>query len=130
MQPICQDAHEAQSQRSHEDAFSGAKEIDLPRLREKKQTAKEKAKSVIIDIRDNSKLFTWEDLKKDNIKVMEINYQNADYYGQVKEGNDGSVIRNGKGVLKYHSGRIYEGTWVDDLREGDGYERFEKCNDC
>ena len=90
----------------------------------RKNNAKNKAKSVIIAINNNSGLFTWQDLKKDNIKVMELNFQNSDYYGQVQEMEDGTVIRNGKGVLKYHSGRIFEGTWVNDMRDGEGYEKF------
>lgn len=96
-----------------------------------KKQAKEKAKSIIIT--SNSKLFTWEDLKKDGKKVMELNFQNADYYGQVdekqsSEAEEQAVIRKGKGVLKYHSGRVYEGMWDNDLRNGEGYERFENGN--
>jgi len=58
---------------------------------------------------------------------MEINYENADYYGQVEDTEERS-IRNGKGVLKYHSGRIYQGPWLDDQRNGEGYEQFENGN--
>ena len=32
--------------------------------------------------------------------------------------------RNGKGVMKYRNGRQYEGDWVDDIREGKGFERY------
>ena len=58
---------------------------------------------------------------------MELNYQNADYYGQVEE-REGKVYRQGKGVMRYHSGRIYEGTWDNDQRSGEGYEKFENGN--
>jgi hypothetical protein len=50
--------------------------------------------------------------------------------------------RNGKGVMIYLTNgldngislpnnikRIYEGDWVDDHREGQGYERYSNCND-
>ena len=59
---------------------------------------------------------------------MELNFANADYYGQVHTQDDDTVIRQGKGVMKYHSGRIYEGNWLEDMREGEGYERFENNN--
>lgn len=59
---------------------------------------------------------------------MELNFANADYYGQVLTLDDDTVIRNGKGVMKYHSGRIYEGTWLQDTRHAEGYERFENSN--
>jgi hypothetical protein len=58
---------------------------------------------------------------------MELNFQKSDYYGQVEEVND-KVVREGKGVMKYHSGRTYEGTWSEDRRTGEGYEMFENGN--
>jgi hypothetical protein len=30
--------------------------------------------------------------------------------------------RDGLGIMKYSSGRLYEGNWYDDMREGEGYE--------
>lgn len=33
-------------------------------------------------------------------------------------------MRFGKGVMKYKSGRIYEGEWMGDLRHGQGYEKY------
>ncbi|CAI2363428.1 unnamed protein product [Moneuplotes crassus] len=58
---------------------------------------------------------------------MEINYENADYYGQVLATSE-TPTRSGKGVLKYHSGRVYQGYWANDQREGEGYEKFENGN--
>jgi hypothetical protein len=34
----------------------------------------------------------------------------------------------GKGVMIYKSGRVYEGDWKDDLRDGHGYERYANGN--
>lgn len=59
---------------------------------------------------------------------MELNFTNSDYYGQVHTNEDDKVIRQGKGVMKYHTGRVYEGTWHNDTREGEGYEKFENGN--
>ena len=54
----------------------------------------------------------------------------------VKEYKDGSIykgalismlgksVRNGPGVMLYLSGRIYEGHWENDLREGVGFEKY------
>lgn len=36
--------------------------------------------------------------------------------------------RNGWGVIIYKSGRVYEGQWVDDIRNGDGYELYQNKN--
>jgi hypothetical protein len=36
--------------------------------------------------------------------------------------------RHGKGIMKYLSGRIYEGMWGFDLREGHGYEVYSNGN--
>jgi len=30
--------------------------------------------------------------------------------------------------MKYKSGRVYEGEWLNDLRHGRGYERYENGN--
>ena len=34
-------------------------------------------------------------------------------------------MRHGIGVMLYSSGRIYEGFWIKDKRQGRGYERFK-----
>lgn len=30
--------------------------------------------------------------------------------------------------MKYKSGRVYEGDWLTDLRDGRGYERYQNGN--
>ena len=35
-----------------------------------------------------------------------------------------AYVKNGKGVIKYTSGRIYEGDFVNDYRHGVGFEVF------
>jgi hypothetical protein len=32
------------------------------------------------------------------------------------------------GIMKYKSGRLFEGTWQNDLRHGRGYEKYENGN--
>lgn len=72
-----------------------------------------------------SGLFSFEDLKKDGFKMMEITYRTSIFYGQVKEFEDGRCHKEGKGVLLYENGRVYEGNWKNNKREGVGYERFQ-----
>jgi hypothetical protein len=50
-------------------------------------------------------------------------YNDAIYYGEIKE-----WMRNGEGIMKYKSGRVYEGTWRHDLREGRGFEWYSNSN--
>ena len=42
------------------------------------------------------------------------------YVGEVKAGEDGQDIPNGKGVMTWPKGDKYEGDWVDGKREGKG----------
>jgi hypothetical protein len=46
-------------------------------------------------------------------------YIDAIYFGEIVENK-----RNGKGVMRYKTGRVYEGDWQNDLRHGKGYERY------
>lgn len=46
------------------------------------------------------------------------------YIGQTLEAKK----RNGKGVMIYTNGRLFEGDWAEDLREGRGYERHANGN--
>jgi hypothetical protein len=50
-------------------------------------------------------------------------YVDAVYFGEVVD-----MKRNGKGVMKYKTGRVYEGDWLNDLRHGHGYERYHNGN--
>lgn len=50
-------------------------------------------------------------------------YVDALFFGEIEE-----TKRQGKGVMKYKSGRIYEGEWISDLRHGRGYERYQNGN--
>ena len=36
--------------------------------------------------------------------------------------------REGKGVMLYRSGRVYEGDWKGELRHGRGYEKYANGN--
>ena len=40
-------------------------------------------------------------------------YKEAVYYGEFSEGK-----REGKGIMMYHNGQRYDGTWVADQRQG------------
>jgi hypothetical protein len=46
-------------------------------------------------------------------------YVDALFFGELIESR-----RQGKGVMKYKSGRVFEGEWIKDLRHGRGYERY------
>ena len=48
-----------------------------------------------------------------------LKFSDAHYFGELWEG-----LRHGLGVMKYKSGRLFEGHWDNDMREGRGYERF------
>lgn len=52
---------------------------------------------------------------------MQIRYEEALYYGQVKVNKAGESIRHGLGGLYYNSGRYYEGEWENGLRHGKGF---------
>lgn len=54
--------------------------------------------------------FDFENVK--NIEGFKVKmYPEAIYMGCFQNG-----VRNGPGVMKYNSGRVYEGEWVDDIR--------------
>ena len=61
----------------------------------------------------------------------EINYKNGDnYIGDLNENG----LKNGKGIMKYINGEIYDGNWENDLKNGNGllclnYEDYEKIKD-
>ena len=64
-------------------------------------------------------MLNWEDLKLETNFAVKC-YSTSVYRGQLDEGNK----RSGLGVITYNSGRLYEGSWLLDKRQGLGYERF------
>ena len=50
-------------------------------------------------------------------------YVDAVFVGECVE-----MRRTGKGIMRYKTGRIYEGDWLNDLRHGHGYERYANFN--
>jgi len=50
-------------------------------------------------------------------------FKDAVYFGDIEY-----LKRNGIGIMKYDSGRFYEGSWKNDLRDGKGYEHFPNGN--
>ena len=67
-------------------------------------------------------LFQFEELKsRPNFAIKR--YKESLYRGELVEGN-----RHGQGICVYEIGRIYEGDWLADKRDGKGYERFSNGN--
>jgi hypothetical protein len=56
-------------------------------------------------------------------KFKKKRYVDAIYFGEIER-----MRRNGIGVMKYKSGRLYEGEWVDDIRDGKGFEKYANGN--
>lgn len=53
-------------------------------------------------------------------------YEHGVYKGELKflAKSKSESIRHGIGVMLYHTGRVYEGQWAFDKREGKGFEKF------
>jgi len=69
-----------------------------------------------------SNQFDYEVLKQNwnfGIKV----FHNATFKGILINGS-----WNGKGVMIYNNGWVYEGEWMSDKRHGEGYERYSNGN--
>jgi hypothetical protein len=56
---------------------------------------------------------------RDSPSFTVLKFSDAHYLGEIKDG-----VRHGKGLMRYKSGRLFEGHWRNDLREGRGYERY------
>lgn len=59
------------------------------------------------------------DYLKTSVKVGLKKYPESTYFGELE-----SMKRQGIGIIKYQSGRIYEGNWKNDFRDGKGFEKF------
>lgn len=61
-------------------------------------------------------------------------FPDAIYIGEVNKDlpetdEDEDPLRQGKGIMLYKNGRIYEGEWRKDLRTGRGYEKYTNGNE-
>lgn len=50
-------------------------------------------------------------------------FQDSEYFGEIIENK-----REGIGIMSYDNGRIFEGYWQHDFRNGQGYEKFANGN--
>jgi hypothetical protein len=63
------------------------------------------------------------ELLKQSPHLRKKRYVDALFFGEIIDSK-----RHGIGVMKYKSGRIYEGTWESDLRHGRGFEKYQNGN--
>ena len=68
--------------------------------------------------------FDYDELRNTSAKFLIKQYKDSIYRGEI----DKNRKRSGKGVIVYEAGRIYEGTWLADKRDGKGYELFTNGN--
>ena len=65
-------------------------------------------------------LFDFPDLQKDpNFGIK--HFKDSHYMGVI---NPEKNSREGLGICVYENTRLYEGNWLNDKRNGKGYERF------
>jgi hypothetical protein len=76
------------------------------------------------DMKMFTKIFSIEDLKESaNFVIKE--FKDSVYFGEVDPDTN---ERSGLGIITYGNGRHYEGSWLNDKREGTGFERFSNGN--
>lgn len=68
-------------------------------------------------------MFDYEQIKASQFFGIK-KYADSVYRGELNAEN----LREGYGVMIYRKNRIYEGTWLNDLREGKGHERYSNGN--
>lgn len=67
-----------------------------------------------------SDVFDFLELRKINNFGIK-NYKDSHYMGQISKDSN---LREGMGVCVYENKRIYEGFWLNDKRQGRGFEIF------
>lgn len=67
-----------------------------------------------------SNLFDYDALRKESERFHVKQYKDSIYRGEINPKRK----REGKGVIVYDNGRIYEGDWLHDKRHGRGFELF------
>lgn len=68
--------------------------------------------------------FDYEKLRKESEFFNIKQYKDSIYRGEINKKRK----REGLGVIVYDSGRIYEGSWEADKRNGRGFELFSNGN--
>jgi len=72
-----------------------------------------------------STVFKWSKKITRSPKFRILQYKDAIYWGLVDSDTN---LRNGKGVMVYESGWVYEGEFEQDVWEGHGYEKYDNQN--
>ena len=73
---------------------------------------------------ENPELVQWDITKEASNFALKM-YKNSYFVGLL---DSNFFIREGKGIIRYESGRFYEGNWHQDKRHGLGYEKFQTGN--
>lgn len=68
--------------------------------------------------------FDYDELRKDSQHFNIKQYKDSIYRGEI----NAKRKRHGKGVIVYDTGRIFEGCWHNDKRDGRGFELFANGN--
>lgn len=55
-------------------------------------------------------------------------FPDAYFIGECVKSQNSKTLRQGKGIMKYQNGRLFEGEWENDQRHGRGYERYPNAN--
>ena len=63
------------------------------------------------------------DILRSSEKFRKKRYVDAIFFGDIV-----NMKRTGKGIMKYKSGRLYEGDWFEDIRHGVGFEKYANGN--
>jgi hypothetical protein len=63
------------------------------------------------------------DMIRNSQSFRKKRYIDAMYFGEISDNK-----RSGQGIMKYKSGRLYEGNWELDIRSGRGYEKYQNGN--
>ena len=85
-------------------------------------------KAILDTYKPESKEIDLDELRNSNHFFLK-KFPDALFFGEcVKAQGSGKLQRHGKGVMKYHNTRVFEGEWENDQRHGRGYERYPNGN--
>ena len=89
------------------------------------------SKSINFNVELKEKFWNYVPLSQHNIikqlknseEVFLMQFTDAIYFGQIFRN-----MRHVLGIMVYNNGRIYEGSWQLDRRDGHGFERYPNGN--